>query len=476
MIIIIMNRKSTLKFNLKFVDRESEKRFLEDSYKKEGLQVIIIYGRRRVGKTELIKEFIKDKDAVYFLADQRGTAKNLERFAKQLQDFFSLPPLKIGSFEDVFKIVAGNAKKKKVIMVIDEFSYLIEKDPALTSVFQFGLDEVLKETNTFLILCGSSMGMMERSVLSYKSPLYGRRTGQIKLKPVEFKDLKSFFPKYSVKELIEAYGILGGVPAYLKLFDPNVGVFKNIENTFFIKEHLFYQEPEIILKEELREPKVYLNLLEAMAKGKTKLTDISNFAGINAKDAGSYLNVLMELDLVERIYPVTEKKSKSKKTLYFIKDNFFVFWFRFILGNMERIERGQSKILLEEIKKEFQLYTGKIFEKVCKEFLWAEQPFPFTKIGKWWSGENEIDLVALNERARGILFAECKWQDRKVDEGVARNLIEKTKFVDWNRNKRKEYFALFSRSGFTGACLDFCEKNGVRIFDLDALEKVFKDG
>jgi hypothetical protein len=460
--------------NLKFVNRKSEKRFLEDNYKKGGLQVIVVYGRRRVGKTELIKEFIKDKDAIYLLADQRGTAKNLERFAKQLQEFFSLPPLKIDSFEDAFKIVVGKVKKKKLIVVIDEFSYLIEKDHALTSVFQFSIDEILKKTNIFLILCGSSIGMMERGVLSYKSPLYGRRTGQIRLKPIEFKDLKSFFPKYSMRELVEAYGILGGIPAYLKLFDPNVDVFKNIEDTFFIKEHLFYQEPEIILKEELREPKVYFNLLEAMAKGRTKLTDISNLAGINAKDASSYLNTLMELDLVKRIYPITEKKPKSKKTIYFIKDNFFVFWFRFILGNRERIERGQPEVLLEEIKKEFQTHISKIFEKVCMEFLWTKQPFPFTKIGKWWSRENEIDLVALNKQTREILFAECKWQDKKVDERAIKNLIEKSKLVDWNKNKRKERFALFSRSGFTGACLDFCKKNKVKVFDIDSLEEIFK--
>jgi Predicted ATPase (AAA+ superfamily) len=205
----------------KFVDRSSELNFPEDSYKKDGLQVVVIYGRRRVGKTELIKRFIEDKDnTIYFLADQRGTEKNLERFTRAVQTWFSLPPLKIESFEDVFKIIAG--RSPKMVVVIDEFSYLIEEDPALASVFQLIIDEVLKETNAFLILCGSSISIMEKGVLSYKSPLYGRRTGQIKLKPVEFRDLSEFFPDYSIEQLIEAYAVLGGVPAYLSLFDHRI--------------------------------------------------------------------------------------------------------------------------------------------------------------------------------------------------------------------------------------------------------------
>jgi len=455
----------------KFVDRSSELNFLEDSYKKGGLQVIIIYGRRRVGKTELIKHFIEGKDNIYFLADQRGTEKNLERFTHAIQTRFSLPPLKAESFEAVFKIIADRAPQ--MVMVIDEFSYLIEEDPALASVFQLIIDEVLKETDAFLVLCGSSISMMEKGVLSYKSPLYGRRTGQIKLKPIEFRDLREFFPDYSIDQLIEAYAVLGGVPAYLNLFDPRRDFFENIQSTFFVREHLFYQEPEIILREELREPRVYLNLLEAMARGKTRLTDIANAAGIDAKDASSYVRRLIELDLVGREYPITEKKPKSKRTRYYIKDNFFTFWFRFVLGNRELIERGQSELLLDEVKKDFSRYVSWIFERVCMDFLWAMQPFPIDKIGRWWYKGEEIDLVALNDRAKEILFAECKWQAKEVDERIVENLKEKSKLVDWNRGKRREHFVVFSRSGFTESCLDHCKEKGVETFDLRDMERIF---
>ncbi|MEW6069341.1 MAG: ATP-binding protein [Candidatus Thermoplasmatota archaeon] len=440
----------------KFVNRERELDFLDRKYKDAGLQVIVIYGRRRVGKTELIKEFIKGKNSIYFLADKRGTEKNIERFVNLVQERLNLPPLKIGSFEDAFKIIVEKVKGERFIVVIDEFSYLIEKDTALSSVFQLIIDEILRNSNLFLILCGSSIGMMEKGVLSYKSPLYGRRTGQIKLTPMRFKDLKKFFPRYSIKELIETYSVLGGIPAYLSLFDPAKRLDDNIQKTFCVKEHLFYEEPEIILKEELREPKVYFNLLEAIAIGKTKLTDIANKAGINAKDASSYINSLIELDLVERTYLITEKKPRTKKTIYFIKDNFFTFWFKFILENKEKIERGEAEVLLKKIKGEFSRYVSKTFEKVSIEFLWAEKIFPFTKIGKWWgtyrdkeTGERksvEIDIVALNEETKEILFGECKWQDKVDGEKILQTLKEKSEFVDWNKNKRKEQYAIFAKS------------------------------
>jgi len=467
-----------------FVDRESELEFLEKAHKKRDLQVIIIYGRRRVGKTELIKEFVKNKDALYFLADKRGTEKNLERFVRIVQEHYRLPPLRLETFDECFKFITERSGKKKTVVVVDEFSYLIEKDPALGSVFQLIIDEILKDANLMLILCGSSMSMMERGVLSYKSPLYGRRTGQIKLKPMEFRTLKAFFPRYSTERLIETYSVLGGVPAYLALFDQGKDVLGNMKDTFFAKEHLFYEEPEIILKEELREPRVYFNLLEAMAHGKTRLTDIANRAGINAKDASAYVNSLMGLDMVEKDYPVTERKPRSKRALYHIKDNFFTFWFRFVVGNREKIERREYEILLDEVANALPGYVGKTFEKVCVEFLMYAKASSYTRIGRWWGIHRdertkarvsvEIDIVALNERTKEIMFAECKWQDRKLGRDVPRSLLGKASHVDWNKGKRKERFALFSKSGFDRACKEFARKHKIMLFDLKDIEKMLK--
>ncbi len=469
---------------LKFIGRKSELEFLEKSYEKKGPQILVIYGRRRSGKTELIKQFIEQKEAIYFLADQRGVVKNIERFIKDIEHFFGLDPLKIDSFEEAFRVVVKNVNRKRLIIAIDEFSYLIEKDPSLKSVFQFIIDEILRETNIFLILCGSSISMMEKGVLSYKSPLYGRRTGQIKLMPLPFMQVREFFPKYSIEQVIELYSVLGGIPAYLNLFDPEMDLSSNIRETFFIKEHLFYQEPEIILKEELREPKVYFNLLDAMARGKTKLTDIANTAGINVKDVSPYIGSLIELDLVEKTQLVTEQKARSKKTLYGLKDNFFRFWFRFILENKEKIERGRTAEVSQEIQRDFSGYVGKTFEKICVDFLWKHPSFSFTTVGNWWGGMRdtetgerktiEIDIVALNRNTKEILFGECKWQNKKIDVNTYKQLLEHKEYVNWNNEKRKEYFVLFSKSGFTDAMKRIAQRDNVMLYDLTDIERVLK--
>jgi AAA+ ATPase superfamily predicted ATPase len=469
---------------LKFIGRNVELDFLEKAYAKKGLQVIVVYGRRRSGKTELIKKFIEQKEAIYFLADQRGTEKNIERFTKDIEHHFDLDPLKINNFEGAFSIISKNMNSKRLVVVIDEFSYLIEKEPALKSVFQYIIDEILQDKNIFLILCGSSIGMMEKGVLSYKSPLYGRRTGQIRLTPLPFEQVQEFFPKYPIEQAIEAYSILGGIPAYLNLFDPKIDLFTNIKDTFFIKEHLFYQEPEIILKEELREPKVYFNLLDAMAHGKTKLTDIANTAGINAKDVSPYISSLIELDLVERVQLVTEKKARSRKSIYRLKDNFFKFWFRFILENKEKIERGLTIQVLDEIKRDFSSYVGKTFENVCIDFLWKDQSFSFNTVGAWWgvmrdseTGERkniEIDIVALNNGTKEVLFGECKWQKQKIDVSVYDWLLEKKEYVNWNNKKRKEYFAFFSKSGFTDEMKEVAQRDKLLLYDLTDIKRLLK--
>jgi AAA+ ATPase superfamily predicted ATPase len=283
--------------------------------------------------------------------------------------------------------------------------------------------------------------------------------------------------------LIETYSIIGGIPAYLILFDPEKNIFENIKHTFFVKEHIFYEEPEIILKEELREPKVYFNILEAMASGTTRLTDIANKAGINAKDSSAYINSLIELDIVEKENPITEKKPISKKALYFIKDNFFIFWFKYILGNKELIERERTIELLKRIEVELPTHVSMRFEKICAEFLWSRKDFNFTKLGRWWgvfrdtvSGERrpvEIDIVAINETIKEILFAECKWQSKKVGKHVALDLLKKAEQVDWCKKNRIERYIIFSRSGFNKSCLEFCQRNGILLYDLEDIKKIF---
>jgi len=469
----------------KFVDRKEELEFLETEFMDTELKVIILYGRRRIGKTELINQFCKDKPHIYFLADKRGTLINAREFAANSARYFNDITPEVRNFDDAFIYILKRTEDRKLIVTIDEFAYLVEKDDSIPSVFQKIVDVHLKGTNVYLILCGSSISMME-GILGYRSPLYGRRTGQWKVTPLRFRDSWSFLPRYSLEEFIEAFSVVGNIPAYLLQFDDSADIYENIEKRILGKGNPLYDEVEFILRAELREPSVYMSVVEAIANGATKVTEIANRCHINTKDIPKYLQVLQRLQLVHRVVPVTERKPKTKKAIYQISDNFFRFWFRFVYPNRSDVEGGEVDRALSKIRAEFNPYVGMIFEQVCREFLVevnhrAGLPFHFTKIGTWWGHfredgvrkEIEIDIVALNEDTRDILFAECRWQkNKKVGINTYHNLMEKSTRVEWHNDKRKEYFALFSKAGFTPGLKK--EKENVILFDLKEIEKHLK--
>lgn len=362
--------------------------------------------------------------------------------------------------------------EKKTVIIIDEFSYLVEKDDSIASVFQGIWDEVLAKKNVFLILCGSSISMMELGVLSYKSPLYGRRTGQWKLSPFSFKEMKEFFPDFSLAERVEIYSVLGGIPFYLKRFRKK-NIFVNIEENILTKGEPLYEEVEFLLREELREYSSYYSILEAIAAGSTRIIEIADHSRIKAGDLPKYMDTLIKLDIVEKVHPVTEKE-KTKKTIYKIKDNFFNFWFKFVYPHKNDIEIGNTQKVIDIIKQELSSYTGHIFEDIVKEFLILMNagnslPFNFSKIGTWWSGDREIDVVALSKNE--ALFVECKWQNRKTGIDVLKNLTENAQFVNWQREK--DHFAVFSRSGFTLKAEKFAKEKGILLFTVDEMKAMF---
>ncbi|MDI6887296.1 MAG: ATP-binding protein [Candidatus Thermoplasmatota archaeon] len=435
---------------LKFIDREKEIDFLNKRYRKGGFDLIIIYGRRRIGKTELIKEFIKNKPHIYFLCDKKGTERNVLRFKKKISFFFGEPVIATNDLEEIFSYLMGKVKEKAVI-VFDEFSYLIEKDKDITSVFQVIVDELLSRENIMLILCGSSVSMMEQGTLSYKSPLYGRKTGHLNIQELGFKELYDFFPKKGTRELVEIYAILGGVPFYVEKFSPNKSIFENIYENIILKEGKLYEEIDFLLKTELREPDVYKTIIESVAGGATKVVEIANRSGIRAGDIDKYLKTLIRLGILKKHNPVTELK--TKRSIYGIEDNFFDFWFRFCEPYKSDLEVGETKVVRGFIKNNFNSYVGEKFERLVSKHL--NLLFPdLQKTGKWWGyyrekGERktaEIDIVGLNEKKKEICFGECKWQDRVNAERVLSELKNKSELVEWNKGKRKEYYALFARS------------------------------
>ena len=430
----------------KFVNRESELNSLNKIYAKPGLRFIIIYGRRRVGKTELIKKFSDQKNSIYFLADKRGTKKNVTRMAKLTASYFQDTEPKVGDFDELFNYILKRTHTKNLIITIDEFPYLIKKDNSIPSVFQLIVDEVIKNSNILLILSGSSVSMME-NLLSKRSPLYGRRTSHFKLDPFKIEDVWKFFPKHKIEDIIKIYSITGGIPYYCSLLDPNKKVFENINKTILSKDGRLYEEIEFLLSEEFRDSSTYENILEAMSTGLSSLTKIANHAGMNAKDASSYLKTLTNLRIIRKEKPVTEKLRK-KTNLYFIEDNFFKFWFRFIFENTEYIEQHKhEKLLTEKIEPELNEFIGKAFEDVALEWIKGLKEFDHYLFGRWWDRNDEIDIVGIDKERNEILFGEVKWKKLTLKQArqVLSKLKKKSEKVKWGNKPKKQIILITKR-------------------------------
>ncbi len=465
----------------KFMDRESELKALRDSCAQDRFTLMVVYGRRRVGKTELITKSAEGLPAIYFLADKRGTRSNLHRFRKKVAEFFGEFEPAVETFDEMFRYIVEKWKgEEKLVIIFDEFSYLAEKDASIPSVFQLIVDEIIGD-KFHLILCGSSVSMMEKGVLAYSSPLYGRRTGQIKLKPLAFKELRKFYPGANMETLVQFYGAFGGLPFYHTFMDPSKDFYKNLSNTVLNNKNLLYAEGEFLLKEELRDPATFMNILAAIAKGATKASEIATKSFLQAKDLPYYLQILQNLGFVVKENPVLEKPT-TKKSIYRIGDPFIRFWFTFVLQNKDALERGLIKEVLENIKKGYNEYLGQSFEEICKDFLFGIMgtsilPVQLHKLGRQWGkipgkakGENEyeIDFVGVNEETKDILFCECKWSGKKVDFDVLKELQVKSRFVSWNKN-RKEHYAVISKSGFTMRAKEYAREN-MLLFDLSDMK------
>jgi AAA+ ATPase superfamily predicted ATPase len=459
--------------DMEFIDREEELAFLEGKWREPGPQLIILWGKRRVGKTELVKQFQRDKPNVYFLAESTNEREQLHRFSQALAQFFDEPLLRTRGFsgwEESFRYV--KEKNQRFVLVVDEFPYLIFSNPGVISLFQKAWDEYWSKSQLFLILLGSSMAMMESEVLGYRSPLYGRRTGQWKVDPFIFASASQFRKGKSFSDRLAHFAIAGGIPAYWLQFDPKNNFRKNLEDFVLKKGAALYAEVEFILLEELREPRYYFALLQAIAQGKRKLSEIVNATGIAQPIANKYLGVLGDLKIVERELPITEEKApKSKKGLYRLQDEFFQFWFKFVFPRRGELEIGRIDEVRKGIEEALPQHLAGVYEKVARETLWRNMDvfFPFTAVGRWWDRNEEIDLVAINKQLDSILFGEAKWTEKPIGVDIYERLREKSKKVSWGSKKRKEYFCFFSKKGFTEAMMKRAKMEGVILFKEDQL-------
>ena len=415
-----------------FVNRERELQVLEERYASGQAELIILYGRRRVGKTALLRKFCRDKPHIFYTADLASEGEHLAEFSRLMAQATGMEPEVAPiypSWRAALTALAALARERMVV-VLDEFTYLTEVAPALPSLLQAIWDNQLQHTQIMLVLCGSYIGLMERQALTYSAPLYGRRTAQMYLQPFTFYQACAFLRNYSAEDRVRAYAVVGGMPAYLEGWDGTLTVADNIERLILQREAPLYDEPRLLLRQELRDPHNYFSILRALAAGRTRLGEIAQTARIESMPLVSkYLSTLRDLRLVERRVPVTENAARSRRGIHRIADNYLRFWFRFVQPLQPLLETGQAANLLEQrILPQLGSFVAQAWEEIGRGFAlrpgaYGALPFLPERYGAWWDRDVEIDVIAVGEGMAWV--GECKWWDNPVGQNVLYDLERK---------------------------------------------------
>ncbi len=447
-----------------FINRKVELATLDALYKSKNSEFVVIYGRRRVGKTELIKQFIKDKLGVYYLSDKTDLNNQCENIAKQIyevtrDDLYLLA-------KDWYSLASLIQKeKKRMILAIDEFPYLIEADKSITSIFQKIWDEYLSKSNIVLILSGSSMSIMENETLGYKSPLYGRRTTQMLIEPMRFESAKLFFPNLSYDNFLSFYSILGGMPAYLIKFNENAKLINNIKDEILNNQKYLHREIEFILNQEFRSPSLYMQLLLVIASGANKLSEICSRLDLKSNQVFPYLQTMEQLHILKKEIPVGEDRNNSKKGLYKIRDNFFNFWFRYVYPYKSDLEIQKFENILSNINDNLINILSQNYENLCLDYV--KHKYYNFEVGRWWNKDMEIDVLGMDDKNSVLVIGEVKYSTKKVGIEIYNNLVSKSsKF-----NYREKIYYIFSKSGFTKEVLEIKDENLVLVNGFDFLSK-----
>lgn len=479
-----------------FIGREAELKFLEDKYQEGRGQLIVLYGRRRVGKTETLREFCKGKPHVFYSCTQSTDKVQLVKFSQLMlkedipaRDYITEFADWEKAFHAILDLPYGDSKK---LIVIDEFPYMCKGNDSIPSILQNLWDSELKDANVMVILCGSAMSFIEKELLAEKNPLYGRATGIYKMEAMGFYDAARFFPDYSPRDKVLTYAVLGGIPHYLNQFDPKKSLGENIKRNILTKGSVLYSEVDFLLHQELRETPIYNSIIEAVALGNTKLCDISQKAMIDSTSKTSvYLRNLIELGIVEREFSVDVKlkeKVNASRGAYCLTDNFFRFWYTFGFANFSQLEDGDVDGVYEYVvEPALHEFSSFIFEDVCKEFVKEQQkrnalPFRYSKMGRWFgkttirdehaatglrTAETEIDLLAIDREEKNYLVGECKFKKQPFRYSEYLNTVAK---LTSQKQKAVFYYALFSESGFDEKIEDIArEDQTLQLYDLEEI-------
>lgn len=441
-----------------FIGREHELNFLESRYHTQGGQLVVLYGRRRVGKTETLRKFCEGKEHIFYSCTECSDEQQLQAFSSRILSK-NIPAAKyintFSSWEQAFSSISELPSNGKKLLLIDEFPYMVKNNSSIPSILQNLWDSSLKDQDVMIVLCGSAMSFIEKEILAEKNPLYGRATGILKMTEMPFHEAVQFFPNYSNLNKITAYSILGGIPHYLKQFNQNNSLEDNIKQNILQKGSILYSEVEFLMRQELRETSIYNTIIQAVALGNTKLNDIYQKTQIDKNKLTVYLKNLIDLGLIQREFPISDsikEQANVQRGLYKLTDNFFTFWYAFVFPNISELEAGDADGIYEyAIKPVLDQYTSRVFEDICREYLRRlnrqnKLPFHFTNIGRWWNKANELDIMATDRDKNNFIIGECKFKNASFDLSEMDAVL--TKF-----NPRKEtakvYYYLFSKTGFT---------------------------
>ena len=449
-----------------FIGREPELKSLNNLYKSDKFEFAVIYGRRRVGKTALINVFVGDKKTIYFMGVESNEKQNLENLSKSIFEYSTSISAETSfvSFQAALEYVFQLSERERIILAIDEYPYVARASKSLASTLQLLIDKYKDSSKLMLILCGSSMSYMEDQVLAYKAPLYGRRTAQLKILPFDFEETCRYLDNFSGEEKALLYGVIGGTPQYLLQINNNLSVEENIKNIFLNPTSILFEEPTNLLKQEVREPAIYTAIITAIATGYSRMSEISSKVGEDTNVCATYLKNLISLGGVQKEMPYGE--NASRKTVYSIADNMFRFWYRFVFENASMIARGGADLVYKRIEPRLTDYMGKVFEEICMQYLWklllaGKSSIEFVSLGRWWGNnpatrsQTEIDIMGEQDK-KTALFGECKWTNEKVDLGVLKTLVQRSRLFSY----KKVQLYLFSKSGFTKGCLKRAEELG----------------
>ena len=454
-----------------FFGRKNELSYLKKMYESNKAEFITLYGRRRIGKTELLNEFAKDKNTIFYSAKECTDYEQLSSFSEKVLK----TEAKFKGWEEAFLHLKKMISNTKLVLILDEFPYIVNGNNSIPSILQNLWDHELKNLNIMIVLCGSSMSFIEKKVLSEKNPLYGRMTGVYRLEELNIYEVAEYYTNYSNADILKAYSILGGVPYYFMQFDVNTSIENNIKDAILDKGRILYNEVEFLIKQEMREPQVYYTVIEKIAMGNTKLNDIYNKTLIDKNKLMVYIKNLIDLNLIVKEYPVTEKlkaKTNLHSGIYKLANNYFKFYFSYVFPNISDLEQHDiDGVYNYEIAPSLNKYVSYSFEELCLQYINLlkykdELPFRLKNVGRWWDKNTEIDIVGFS-KDNEYLFGECKWRNEKTNISVLNNLITKS---EENFKPLKSIYYIFSKAGFTQELIDIAKNNDkIYLVDLNSL-------